>query len=237
MLCRDGGDLVLTVAPERDAPFRDEVRSILCRLRTRDARELDACGLDFQSALAAFSVPAVLARVFSDAGQPAAVITFHRLTPKALVVSLVATDDWRAVARAVVRWGVRVAKPTLLSLGYERAECRTMEGHDEAIALLERLGFVRECPLPCFGGRGTAFVQYAWRLIDHVPVQLAEGAAASPSAADAGVASGGGVAPTQTTRAAPGAVHLALRAGADRVSESDAAEDAARRVRCSITSV
>jgi hypothetical protein len=164
VLCRDDADLAPTVAPARAAAFRDDVRSILCRLRDRDALELAACGFDSGTALAAFCAPPVLARVFSDVGEAAAVITFHRLTPKAVIVSLMATDDWRAVGRAVVRWGVRIAKPALLSLGYERAECRTMEGHDEAIALLERLGFVRECRLPCFGAHGVAFVQYAWTL-------------------------------------------------------------------------
>jgi hypothetical protein len=154
----------------------DEVRSILARLRARDRRELAEYGFDAETAATAFASPAILARVFAHEGRPAAVVAFHQLTAKALVVSMVATDDWRRVARAAVRWGVREARPYLLSSGFERAECRTMEGHVEAIALLERLGFVCECRLPRFGASGAAFLQYAWRLSDHVPAQSTQSA-------------------------------------------------------------
>jgi len=67
----------------------------------------------------------------------------------------------------------------LLAQGFARAECRTLDGHADAIALLERLGFVLECRLPRFGAHGASFFQYAWSLIDHVPVHHAEGAAAA----------------------------------------------------------
>lgn len=169
----------------------DDIRSILMRLRPRDARELAAYGFDVEAAALAFASPAILARVFAHEGRPTAIVTFHTLTPKALVVSLMATDDWPHVAKRVVRWGWRTARPALLALGYERAECRTIEGHTEAIELLERLGFVRECLLPRFGAQGASFLQYAWRLTDHVPVQLTQSAAATPAAADAGVEAGG----------------------------------------------
>jgi hypothetical protein len=157
----------------------DHIRSIMARLRERDRCELAEYGVDREAAAAAFASPAIAARVFAHEGQPAAVVAFHHLTPKALVVSLMATDAWRHVARAAVRWGLREAKPLLLSLGYERAECRTMEGHAEAILLLERLGFVCECRLARFGASGTTFLQYAWRLSDHVPVQSAQSAPAA----------------------------------------------------------
>jgi hypothetical protein len=125
---------------------------------------------------------------------PVAIVAFHQLTPKTLVVSLMATEDWPRVARAVLRWGVREAKAELIARGFERAECRTMEGHADAIELLERLGFVRECRLPRFGAQGASFLQYAWRLIDHVHVQSPEGAAATAASADARVEAGGRVA-------------------------------------------
>jgi hypothetical protein len=146
----------------------DDIRSIMARLRERDRRELEEYGFDGEAAAAAFASPAIVARVFAHGGQPAAIVAFHHLTPKALVVSMMATDAWRQVARAAVRWGLREAKPSLLSRGYERAECRTMEGHAEAVGLLERLGFVCECRLARFGASGTTFLQYAWRLSDHV---------------------------------------------------------------------
>jgi RimJ/RimL family protein N-acetyltransferase len=146
----------------------DDIRSIMAGLRDRDRRELEEYGFDREAAALAFASPAIVARVFAHEGRPVAVVAFHHLTPKALVVSMMATDAWRRVARAALRWGLGEAKPSLLSLGYERAECRTMQGHAEAIGLLERLGFVCECRLARFGASGAAFLQYAWRLSDHV---------------------------------------------------------------------
>ena len=151
--------------------FNDDVRSILAKPRKRDRLEMLEQGMDAAAAAAGFAVPAVLARVFAHRGQPAAVVTFHAITPKALAVSLVATDDWPRVARAMMRWGVREARPYLLEQGFARAECRTMDGHADAIRLLERFGFVLECRLPDFGASGAAFLQYAWRLNDHRAVR------------------------------------------------------------------
>lgn len=169
----------------------DDIRSILARLRPRDARELAEYGLDREAAALGLASQAVAARVFAYDGTPAAVVAFHHLTPKALVVSLMATDAWPRVARAVLLWGVREARPQLIARGFERAECRTMEGHTEAIELLQRLGFVRECRLPRFGAHGASFLQYAWRLIDHVPVQSPESTPAAAPATDAGLETGG----------------------------------------------
>jgi RimJ/RimL family protein N-acetyltransferase len=147
----------------------EAARSIMVRLRARDAAELAELGIDPDTAATAFASPAVLARVFAYEDRPAAIVAFHCLTPKTVAASLMATDDWPRVARGVVRWGVREARPALLRQGFARAECRTMEGHDPAIRLLERLGFVCECRVPNFGASGAAFLQYAWRLDDHAP--------------------------------------------------------------------
>ena len=167
--------------------FSDDIRSVLSRLRARDVEELGEHGFDAEAAAAGFATPAVLARIFAYRGRPEAVVTFHTITPKALAVSMVASDEWRRVARDMVRWGVREARPHLLSLGFSRAECRTMAGHDDAIRLLERFGFVLECRLPGFGASGVAFLQYAWRLNDHVLLQNTQSPAAAATAADAGI--------------------------------------------------
>jgi hypothetical protein len=185
----DADDLLLTVTKAAKRML-DDIRSILTRARARDARELAAYGLEPEEAALAFASPAILARVFAHEARATAIVAFHRLTSKALVVSMMATDEWPCVARAVLRWGWREARPTLIAAGYERAECRTIDGHVEAIELLERLGFVRECLLPRFGADGASFLQYAWRLIDHVPVQLAQSAAPAATAADAGLKAG-----------------------------------------------
>ena len=165
--------------------FNDDIRSILARLRDRDRDEMREQGLAVDAVAVGFATPAVLARIFSHAGQPVAIVTFHAITPKALAVSMVATGDWRHVARDMVKWGARKARPALLAQGFSRAECRTMAGHDDAIKLLERFGFVLECRLPGFGASGVAFLQYAWRLNDYVHVFIAEGSAAATAAADA----------------------------------------------------
>ena len=81
----------------------DDIRSIMARLRVRDARELAAYGIDVEAAALAFASPAILARIFAHQGRASAIAAFHRLTPKALVVSMMATDDWPFVARAVLR--------------------------------------------------------------------------------------------------------------------------------------
>ena len=158
------------------SPDPDAWRSIFDRLRARDADELREYGTDAGGAVAAFAVPSVLARVFAAGNEPVAIVAFHRLTPRALAVSLMATDAWPRVARAVVRWAVREARPFLLNRGFARAECRTLEGHADAIRLLEHLGFILECRVPSFGACGAAFLQYAWRLNDHVH-QNTQGAA------------------------------------------------------------
>lgn len=160
-----------------------DISSLLSRLRPRDREELVEYGFDHASALAAFAAPAVLSRVFSARASPQAFIAFHALTPRALVVSMVAAPEWRSVLRDVWRWSQREAKPQLLRLGYHRAECRTMQGHEDAIRFLEHLGFRQECPIPDFGASGAAFIQYAWRLENHVPHQDTQGAtrAATPA--------------------------------------------------------
>lgn len=146
-----------------------ELARLMLRLRRRDRAELAEYGISTDEATALLSAPSELTRVFNREGEPLAIIAFHAITPKALAVSMLATDDWPRVAREAWRWAMRVARPTLLARGYTRAECRTMKGHEDAIRFLERLGFRLECQIPNFGASGSAFLQYAWRLQDHVP--------------------------------------------------------------------
>lgn len=159
-----------------------ETEAVCHRLRQRDREELACYGWTPADAAKAFLQPAVLARAFHDAHGPQALIAFHALTPATLAVSLMATDRWPAVARRVFRWGHASARPLLLARGFLRAECRTLEGHADAIRFLERQGFVRECHVPMFGANGATFIQYAWRLNDHVPLQITQDAAAATAA-------------------------------------------------------
>ena len=162
---------------------RAETQAVCNRLRARDRAELACYGNSPADAVEAFLLPAILARAFHDTQGPQALLAFHALTPATLAVSLMATDRWPGVARQLFRWGHVSARPFLLARGFRRAECRTLEGHADAIRFLERLGFVRECHVPLFGADGATFIQYAWRLNDHVPFQIAQDAAAATSAA------------------------------------------------------
>ena len=159
-----------------------EIVEVVWHLRQRDRQELCAYGMKFRDAIEAFMAPCVLSRSFACHGSPVAIVVFHALTPSALSVSMMATQEWPRVASNVLRWGTRIARPGLLARGFHRAECRTMEGHDDAVRFLERLGFKRECRLPGFGADGSAFLQYAWRLNDHVSRQVTENAGSAASA-------------------------------------------------------
>lgn len=158
-----------------------DTHEILAHLRQRDRDELVEYGFDLATAAQAFEAPAVISKIFFAKDVPEAIIAFHQLTPKAVAVSLMATQNWPRVARALWRWGQTTARPELLRQGFTRAECRTLEGHADAIAFLERLGFVRECHVPNFGATGASFIQYAWRLNDHVPHQTTQSASATAS--------------------------------------------------------
>jgi GNAT superfamily N-acetyltransferase len=160
----------------------DEIAAVCAHLRARDREELAAYGWTPDDALHAFRQRAVLSRVFCDGEGAQALIAFHAVTPACLAASLMATDRWPHVARRAYRWGHVTAKPFLLSQGFMRAECRTLDGHADAIRFLERLGFVRECHVPLFGARGAAFIQFAWRLNDHVPFQITQDAGATAAA-------------------------------------------------------
>ena len=149
---------------------RDEARYVLAHCRARDRAEIEAtCEYQVAATSIVDMLPvAVVSKILLHKGAPAALVMFHQLTPSALTVSMIATDDWPHVAMAAVKWGLRQAKPLLLALGYRRAECRAIDGHTDAIAFLRFLGFQIEARVPEFGRNGEAFVQLAWRLSDHM---------------------------------------------------------------------
>lgn len=150
--------------------FDSPLSSILLRLRERDAQELAELGLTAER-IEPFllGIPAVEIGVWCGDSGPAAFMAFHQVTPRALNVSMLATDDWPQVARQVVRWSIDV-RSRLLGKGFTRADCRTMAGHDDAIRMLEHFGFRRECTLRGYGASGVDFIQFAWSLGDQSDV-------------------------------------------------------------------
>jgi hypothetical protein len=141
-------------------------------LRARDREELEASGYaDRFDAYAAWHQIEMTegqsyGALFLWRGRPAAALLFVALNSSTLSAGLLATDDWPHVARSVYRWGVREFRPMLLELGFRRAECRTIAGHEDAIHLLERLGFTLECRCPLYGVGGQTFLQYAYCAYD-----------------------------------------------------------------------
>jgi hypothetical protein len=147
----------------------DPVQRLLSRLRQRDCEELTEYGFTRAQAEQSMRQPHVDFCMWSTEAGPAAAMWFDALTPRALCVSLLATDEWDQVALSVIKYGVRVVRPKLLRLGYTRAECRTMDGHEDAIRLLTHMGFACECRLDGNGATGRDFLQFAWSLKRDVP--------------------------------------------------------------------
>jgi hypothetical protein len=147
----------------------DPIQRLLSRLRQRDCEELAEYGFTRAQAEQSMRQPHVDFCMWSTPAGPAAAMWFDALTPRALCVSLLATDEWDQVALSVIKYGVRVVRPKLLRLGYTRAECRTMDGHEDAIRLLTHMGFACECRLEGYGATGRDFLQFAWSLKRDVP--------------------------------------------------------------------
>lgn len=152
-----------TFAPLHRDRLTNCKKPFVSNLRARDKRELDEIGVPRDVVADVLVRGHVVGAIFPHQWLPAAVVAFHPITARCVSASLLATDDWPKVARRVIRWGVRVAKPKLLSLGFTRAECRVMSGHDDAIRLLQFLGFKPECILDGYGSSGVDFIQYSWR--------------------------------------------------------------------------
>lgn len=167
-------------------PDHAALRYICNNMRARDVEEVNATtgnGADHAYVWVPGSWEyAQFRRIFYNVHRPVAFVMGHETGRRTLQLSLLATDEWPLVARAVVRWCVRVFKPQALALGYRRAECRAIAGHDDAEYLLSRLGFVCEVALPNYGEDGQMFKQWAWRASDHV--FHAENPKAAPGSGD-----------------------------------------------------
>ena len=146
---------------------RERLAHLLANLRTRDREEMAALGVDDETAVHLLTRTAIFGAVFQWRGSPAAVMAFHRAGDRTVEVSMLATGAWPKVALSVIRWGLEFAKPQLLAMGFDRAQCLTMEGYDEAIRFLEFMGFRREGRIAPKSSP-VAFIRYAWRVRDHV---------------------------------------------------------------------
>lgn len=140
------------------------VKHIIQNCRARDRAELEALyGLDFTLEHApAWASQACLLEIFEHDGQPVAFVAAHRMTHTVCLLSMLATEHWRKVAPAVIKWARRKAMPALYLQGFKRAECRSIDGHPEAIRFLLHLGFEVEGYCKQYGRNGETFILFSF---------------------------------------------------------------------------
>lgn len=165
----------------------EKARHVARHMRDWDRREIAASIRSTAELEEALKLQAQHAPLFTvpcrDDLAPVAVFSAVEFAPRVVMLNLIATDDWKLISKPLLRWALKRVKPLLLRLGYTRAEARSLEGHDEAHRLLLWLGFRCECALPDFGLNGETFLQFAWRLSDHVLLQSSQNSRAAQTAA------------------------------------------------------
>lgn len=95
--------------------------------------------------------------------RPVCVIGATPIHPGVWNVWMFATDDFLQMAFCLTKLVRRVMIPAVVSAGFHRAECRSMDGHTYAQRWLEMLGFVRESTLVGFGRNREDFGLYVWK--------------------------------------------------------------------------
>lgn len=75
-------------------------------------------------------------------------------------VWMYATNEFPRVGLGLSRFVVRCMKPALQGMAH-RAECRSMDGHEDAQKWLEFIGFKRESSIPKYGRGGETFHLYS----------------------------------------------------------------------------
>lgn len=102
----------------------------------------------------------------TDAGLPAAAIGASEFWPGVWSVWMFATDDWPQVALGVTKWARRRLMPQVLKAGAHRAQCHSLESHNEAHRWLAMLGAQAEARACGLGRHGEDFITFTWRKND-----------------------------------------------------------------------
>ena len=139
--------------------------AVLEDLRDWDRREIFATLEEqdpFDLAEKIVFLPGVQGAVFSSQGAPVAAAGATPLWPGVAGVWAFGTDRFPEVGLAATRYVRRVLTPNLLAAGFHRAECKSMEGHEEAHRWLEACGLHREATHPKYGRNGETFHTYAF---------------------------------------------------------------------------
>jgi hypothetical protein len=140
------------------------IKHIIQNCRARDRAEIEALyGLEATlDSAPAWAAQACLLQIFDWRTKPVAFVAVHALTHTVCLLSMIATEDWPRVAPSVIRWAKREAMPKLTAMHFKRAECRSIEGHPEAIRFLQHLGFEVEAYVKRYGRAGEDFIQFAY---------------------------------------------------------------------------
>lgn len=99
-------------------------------------------------------------------GEPVAAVGAFPKHPGVWSVWFFATDKWDTVSISVTKFIKRVIIPSLVQIGAHRAECDSIEGHDDAHLWLEFLGAKREHSKPLYGKNRETFHCYKWERPD-----------------------------------------------------------------------
>lgn len=150
-------------------PSDDDIRYVCRNMRDVDAQEQFARrfpGDDTPEALARDMIAAaptmLMATAFHDReGRPATILSAWLISPGVARLHRLSTVKWNEVRHVVFRYGVEAFMPVLSTM-VRRAECEVLARHDQARAMLHRLGFVEEGLLRRVGRNGEDFVRLAW---------------------------------------------------------------------------
>lgn len=155
------------------APFSAAaLLSIAMNLREWDRKEIFATRADHDlnsfvnDLLFVAASPKSITRLII-ADRPIYAVGFFELWPGVWSSFGFSTLEFPVIGRQLTRYLVREAVPALREFGAHRVECRSMEGHVEAQAWIEKLGYVREGVLLDYGRNRETYFSYAWRQSDH----------------------------------------------------------------------
>ncbi len=145
------------------------VGPVVRAMRVDDRREVFATRFDddpealVRDLVAASRFGVVLAR----GAVPAVAMGAVECWPGVWSAWLIATDDWKRVARDATRYARIAVLSVLARAGAHRCECRSIEGHHVAHRWLRHLGAREEATHRGFGRNKETFITFVWRL-DHV---------------------------------------------------------------------
>jgi hypothetical protein len=144
----------------------EAVLHVASRMRDQDRAEIFALmwpGMDTPAHLAmeVMRVSRWGATIHCSDGEPAAAIGLAPIWPGVCSAWLFATDRWREVWRATLRYTHRVMIPAAVSSGVWRAHCHSLATHRDAHRMLLGLGFVPEGRAVPYGRAREPFIPFA----------------------------------------------------------------------------